>query len=396
MPRKIGKSWCVDKWVTLPDGTRKRIRKASPINTKRGAEEYQRLLVEELLNPRKRQRKKRRFDQYFTEEFLEQYVKTNNSHAEYESKESIGRCHLTPFLGHRDLTEIDYSCVEAFKRHQKRQGVMAPTINNHLSVLRRALDEAIDLGYLQQLPRIKRLKEQKPAIDYLTYQEAEDLIQAAESEMLAVMIRIAARVGLRLGEIIALTRQNVDLVNREFAIMQAISRGKMGPTKDSDTRYIPMSEFTAAAIRTYLANRGEGAFQEFLFCNVDGTPMTPNQLKRPILRAHKAAGTDGKGRRWKVLRHTFASHSFMWGIPPEWVQQWLGHSDTKTTNRYAHLQRRYFEARPASRSQVGVRAVLPWEITNRWEAISLLDQPPPWMAEKEGDEGASVTELKPS
>jgi site-specific recombinase XerD len=38
-----------------------------------------------------------------------------------------------------------------------------------------------------------------------------------------------------------------------------------------------------------------------------------------------------------TLRHTFASHLVMEGIPIYTVSKLLGHTDVKTTERYAHL-----------------------------------------------------------
>jgi len=39
-----------------------------------------------------------------------------------------------------------------------------------------------------------------------------------------------------------------------------------------------------------------------------------------------------------VLRHTFASQLAMAGVSLYKISQWLGHSDFKTTQIYAHLQ----------------------------------------------------------
>lgn len=38
-----------------------------------------------------------------------------------------------------------------------------------------------------------------------------------------------------------------------------------------------------------------------------------------------------------VLRHTFASHAAMRGVPMRQIQEWLGHSSITVTMRYAHL-----------------------------------------------------------
>src|SRR5882762_7301135 len=55
----------------------------------------------------------------------------------------------------------------------------------------------------------------------------------------------------------------------------------------------------------------------------------------PIWRACKRAGL--RPISWHVLRHTFASHLVMRGVPLKAVQELLGHATIEMTMRYAHL-----------------------------------------------------------
>ncbi|MCP3165520.1 tyrosine-type recombinase/integrase [Myxococcus sp. QH3KD-4-1] len=54
-----------------------------------------------------------------------------------------------------------------------------------------------------------------------------------------------------------------------------------------------------------------------------------------MLRASKLARLRPIG--WHVLRHTFASHLVMGGVPLKAVQELLGHASIEMTMRYAHL-----------------------------------------------------------
>jgi integrase len=54
-----------------------------------------------------------------------------------------------------------------------------------------------------------------------------------------------------------------------------------------------------------------------------------------VERAAKKAGLTDVA--WHTLRHTYASHLVMRGVPIRLVQKWLGHASVKETEKYAHL-----------------------------------------------------------
>jgi hypothetical protein len=77
----------------------------------------------------------------------------------------------------------------------------------------------------------------------------------------------------------------------------------------------------------------------FVFCQEDGQPLTEGKMKQPLRRALNRAGISREEGRigWHDLRHTYASHLAMWGVPLKVIQELMGHVTIEMTERYAHL-----------------------------------------------------------
>ena len=89
------------------------------------------------------------------------------------------------------------------------------TINNALTVLRKLLSVAEEQRVIQQAPRVKLFtKLPKPAFDFLTFEEAERVINAAEPEW-RTLILVGLKTGLRQGELIGLQWADLDLSARQ-------------------------------------------------------------------------------------------------------------------------------------------------------------------------------------
>jgi site-specific recombinase XerD len=73
----------------------------------------------------------------------------------------------------------------------------------------------------------------------------------------------------------------------------------------------------------------------YVFTDVDGELFTQARLG---YRLEKTCAKAGLRRiTWHVLRHTFASHLAMRGVPLHTVQALMGHSTITMTMRYAHV-----------------------------------------------------------
>ena len=267
----------------------------------------------------------------WSKDFVNVYAVNNNKPSEVETKRSVLRVHLLPAFGEMRLDEIGLVHVERFKADELARGAKPKSINNDLTIVRKSLDVAREWGKLAGAPpKIKWLRFVKPERDFFAFEEAVRLLEGADPEWRA-MILIGLRTGLRLGELLALTWDAVDLVAGRLRVRQAAARGIVGTPKNDRHREVPLSDEARAALRG-LSSRLQG---KLVFPGPGGAMLTRGECRHPLWRACRKAGLRRVG--WHILRHTFASHLVMRGVPLRTIQELMGHSTIEMTMRYAHL-----------------------------------------------------------
>lgn len=329
---KQQEAWTVDVKLQHPDGRVERIRKAAPVNTRRGAEQYERELRHALLTGsfRKEEEKEARIPllREFAPRFLI-YSENNNKASTVAAKRQLLDTHLLPTFGDLPLDGVNPERIEDFKAKKKRAGLAPKTINNALTVLRTVFTVAVDQEVLRYVPRVKFLKAERPDFDFLSFEEAERLIAATEPEWRA-MVSVALHTGLRRGELIALQWDAMDLVSGRLIVKRNVWRGHFGSPKGGRSREVPLNGIALSALKAHRHLRGA-----FVFCDEDGAYLKNDTCRNAIRRASKQAGLRPIG--WHTLRHTFASHLVMRGVPLKAIQELLGHASIEMTMRYAHL-----------------------------------------------------------
>jgi integrase len=324
--------WMIDINFEHPDGRIERVRKVSPVQTRRAAEQHERnirLALADGTYGRKEKPPTPTLAELWPD-FRDSYAAVENKSSELEGKKRIWKNHIEPFFGHLRLDEIGAERVARYKAAKLELEYDRKTITNQLAVLRRMLAVAVEWGRLDHMPAAKwRLRAPMPPFDFLTFEEAERLICAAEAPWKA-MIMVALRTGLRHGELLALRWQDVDLVAGRLLVRQALSGKKIDTPKSGKSREVPLSDDAVRVLKAHRHLRGE-----YVFCDARGALLTRYACKWPLWAACKRAGLRLVG--WHTLRHTFASHLVMRGAPLKAVQELLGHADITMTMRYAHL-----------------------------------------------------------
>ena len=174
----------------------------------------------------------------------------------------------------------------------------------------------------------------EPDFDFLTFEEADRLLETAKHEPgWHAIIFTAVRTGLRYGELCELRWHDVDLTAGRLLVRRSFTRGHVTTPKNHKKREIPLSP---AAIDVLKRHRQLKHLKDGLvFCKPDGGRRLNRRADVAIKKFCRLAGL--RLTCFQVCRHTFASHLVMRGRSLKEVQELLGHSDFKQTMRYAHL-----------------------------------------------------------
>lgn len=140
--------------------------------------------------------------------------------------------------------------------------------------------------------------------------------------------RLMANTGMRRKEAMQLRWDHVDFRSRHIRVLS--TEGER--TKSGKWRTIPLSDAALAVLKGKFRRRGPSAY------------VLPRITRASLSRAFlKDAARLGLAGSLHSLRHTYAAHLVMAGVPLRTVQVLMGHASFKTTERYAHLAPDYLK-----------------------------------------------------
>ena len=333
---RVTDGWEYHIKLVLPNGDFFEERKKSPVNSKsstqRYAEERAAHVVRASVVPLVAAKKEVKTVSEFQQDFLT-YSRTNNKPSTVSAKEGLLKVHLIPFFGRMRMDAIGPAELERYKAAKLEQGLHRKSINNHLTALRKLLNLAVEWGALERAPRVRafRIKHEFVSEDeYLSFEEADRLVRAASPEWRPFIV-VALRTGLRVGELLALRWQDVDLVAGHLVVRRTLWRDLEGPPKGGQNRKVPLSDEAVATLKAHRHLRGP-----YVFCDERGVRLSHSMVKDVVPSTCRKAQL-GKRVTTHGLRHTFASHLVMRGASLKAVQELLGHESIEMTLRYSHL-----------------------------------------------------------
>lgn len=273
---------------------------------------------------------------------LGEFVETHMKHAELtlsprwvHDKRLFFKNFIIPFFGEKTpLKNITRAKIEDY-RAERLKTVGNRTTNIEVQVLMTLLRHAVERDELEVrfLPRIKKLEEPSGRVRFLSQEEIQLIRGAAikHGPQMAAYVHLMLYAGLRSGEALNLRWEDIDFQQKALHVT---SRAEW-TTKTKRGRTIPL----CLELFEFLSDRLKSVSDDAVLI-VGGEETTPYMLKRHFNRVVRSAGlsVDGENKvTAHILRHTFASHLVMNGIPLHTVAALLGHSTTATTQIYAHL-----------------------------------------------------------
>ena len=259
--------------------------------------------------------------------------------------ESVLRVHLEPFFGERAIGTVKHEDVADLMALMEGKHVGPKSIRNYVGTLsalyRFAMHPRRRWATVNpcegvELPAAPDHVE----VRYLELGQIDALVQHAEpgpyQPLDRVLYRMAAMTGIREGELIALRWQDVDWAASAIRVRSNYVLKKFGtPKSKRSSRAVPMADEVAGELDRFHKAQGEPADHLLVFGDpLGGTPLDKAALLRRMRKALKAAGLDTT-RRFHDLRHTFGTQMAAAGVPMRTLQEWMGHKDIKTTERYA-------------------------------------------------------------
>jgi integrase len=260
----------------------------------------------------------------FSEEHLEYLKKVKLIRSYRRSRECIN--HFLRAFPHKRLNEIHAEDIDSYKAARLREGVKLGTVARELRVLKHLFNRAIKNRKLfgdnpVTKSGIPNVNDQKERI--LKPDEEERLLASIRSIDLYHAVQLAITTGMR----------EMEILGHEFSWVNWESRYTEIPqtnTKSGEKRKIRLKTI---AYQILLERRKLHPTSKYVFPS-DSTTGHLMSVKTSWRAACRRAGI--YDLRFHDLRHTAATRMLEKGIPLQSVAKILGHSSTRTTERYGH------------------------------------------------------------
>jgi site-specific recombinase XerD len=231
--------------------------------------------------------------------------------------------------------------IEAFIEHEQDRGMKPMTVRGRLGLIKAFLRYLIEEGVVRHEVLSKRIGVKVPDAlpKAIAPEDVKALLSVIDNTRNRALVLMLLRTGMRIGELLALRIQDIDLREQKVFIHEARKTG-MG-------RVVYFSADAKDALVAWLEQKDPR--EDVLAYGKKYESITYTAARLMFVRYLKKAGLLHKGYTLHCLRHTFASELLNAGMRLECLQPLLGHTSVEVTRRYARLtdktrEEEYFRA----------------------------------------------------
>jgi len=288
----------------------------------------------------------------YLEYWLEEVHKSKLRIGTYRSYRGVLNCHLIPGLGHIRLQKLTPQHVQSlYSKKHTEEGLSPGRIRVIHIVLHKALNHAVRVNLVARnvCDQVELPREERHEGLALTPEQAQQLLQKVREHRLDALLTLALTTGMRIGEILSLRWQDVDLKAGFLQVRRTVGYyGKRGfvvgePKTESSRRTIVLPDFLVEKLKLHRTSQLEMRLQaglswvdnDLVFCNKRGGFFPPPTIAYQFNKVLKDVGFSHM--RFHDLRHSAATLLLSMGVSLKVVQEILGHSTISTTaDIYSH------------------------------------------------------------
>lgn len=256
-----------------------------------------------------------------------------------EHKQHIFNKHILPYFGDKRMNEISASDLIQWQNHIGSMNYKDSYMNDIHKQISALFSHASRVYHLQDNPckRIKRMgSPDAQELNFWTLDEYNIFIkQLKEGTKYHVLFETLFWTGMRIGELLALSKSDIDIDNQQIRINKTYYRRNKKdyitkPKTQQSNRIIEVPEFLIDELAQYMKTIYGLGNEERIF------PIVAEAVQRKLKREIEKGGH--KKIRVHDYRHSHAAYLIDQGVDAILIRDRLGHKDIRITlNTYGHL-----------------------------------------------------------
>lgn len=286
----------------------------------------------------------------FLNNWLNTYGKHNLRDTTYKEYLRHVNQYINPRIGNIEIDKLTplqlqdflYDLLENGRQRGDKQQLNPKTVTQTQRILHRAFVNAVKLQIIQSNPAdfVDVPKKKKFKYNILLGDELQQFIKAFEGLHIYNAVVLALLLGLRRGELLALTFEDINFKEKSVYIGKSVINGrdrqvKIDTTKTDDERIIILSNDMIDFLKViYKENKNNTS--HYVVSNIRGEMYNPASFSR--LYTYTRDSRKLPKVRFHDLRHIHATILYKSGVQAKVIQERLGHSNISTTlDIYTHL-----------------------------------------------------------